>query len=58
MLSLRPCTVVLKDGRRIACDHITKTSICIVGLHSGYIDVAAGGREGTICLDDVQEIIQ
>ena len=58
MLNFKPCTIVLRNGSHIAVDLITKTSVCLAGIHTGYIYVSAFGKEGTICLDDVKDILE
>lgn len=56
MMERRPCTVILRDGGRVQCDRITKTSTAVVAANSGEVEVAVGGQQRTIFLDDIQEI--
>ena len=56
MMERRPCTVLLRDGSRVQCERITKTSTTVVGTHSGEIEVVERGQIRKLFLDYIQEI--
>ncbi len=56
MMERRPCTVLLRDGSRVQCERITKTSTAVVAIHSGEIEIVERGQPRTLFLDDIQEI--
>ncbi|OQB88825.1 MAG: hypothetical protein BWX84_02744 [Verrucomicrobia bacterium ADurb.Bin118] len=52
----RPCTVILKDGRRIQCERVVTVSPALVATHSGTIDVLCSGQTEQFYIDDIQDI--
>ena len=58
MLSIKPCTIVLRSGQRIECQRILTVGTTIVGTSSGDIKAATSDGEVTISLDDVANVTQ
>jgi hypothetical protein len=57
MLSRKPCTVILNDGKKIVCDQIYSVSTTISGTTIGMIRALTSDGNVNIKLDDVSDVV-